>query len=300
MQVVLLKRRHLDYALAGLLLLLPVVILRSSLREPTSQNGFDRAVLRISSPLQAAASWGVGGAGGLFTDYVWLVDVEDENDELRAVNLQLREELIQLRGAAAELEILEELVDLRRSTQAETAAAHVIASSINSHFRVNRVRIDRGDTQVEVGMPVISAQGLVGRILHSYGSHSDVLLISDPQSAVDVVIEETGGRGLLKGVASDDSYFCEIEYLEQGKAVEVGDKVMSSGLGKHFPEGLLVGVIASVDSARHGLYQKVTVKPAVDFSSLDSVLVLLAPPPPADPGRANDRQSKAAHGVEPF
>ena len=296
----LLKRRHLDYVLAGLLLLLPAVILRSSLRDPEGQNGFDRAVLRISSPLQAAASWIVGGVGGLFSDYIWLVDVEDENDELRATNLRLREELGQLRGAAADLAILEELVDLKRNTQAESAAAHVIASSINSHFRVNRVRIDRGDAQVEVGMPVISAEGLVGRILHSYGSHSDVLLISDPQSSVDVVIEETGGRGLLQGVASDDAYFCEIEYLEQGKAVRVGDTVKTSGLGKHFPEGLVVGVIASVDSARHGLYQKVTVKPAVDFSSLDTVLVLLAPPPPADPNRTQDRQSGAAHGVEPF
>lgn len=294
------KRRHLDYALAGLLLLLPAIILRSSLRDPASQNGFDRAVLRISSPLQAAASWVVGGIGDLFSDYVWLVDVEDENDELRAVNLRLREELGQLRGAAADLEVLEELVDLKRNTQAESAAAHVIGSSINSHFRVNRVRIDRGDTQVEVGMPVISAEGLVGRILHSYGSHSDVLLVTDPQSSVDVVIEETGGRGLLKGLASDDSYSCEIEYLEQGKAVRVGDLVKTSGLGKHFPEGLLVGVIASVDSARHGLYQKVSVRPAVEFSSLDTVLILLAPPPPADPDRAQDRQSEAAHGVEPF
>jgi len=297
---VLLKRKHLDYALAGLLLLLPAVLLRSSLREPADQNGFDRAVLRISSPLQAAASWVVGGLGDLFSDYVWLVNVEDENDELRATNIRLREELGQLRGAAADLAILEELVDLKRSTQAETAAAHVIASSINSHFRVNRIRIDRGDTQVEVGMPVISAEGLVGRILHSYGTHSDVLLVADPQSSVDVVIEETGGRGLLKGVASDDAYFCEIEYLEQGKAVRVGDKVKTSGLGKHFPEGLLVGEIASVDSARHGLYQKVTVKPAVDFSSLDTVLILLAPPPPSDPARAQNQQSKSAHGVEPF
>lgn len=294
------KRKHIDYALAGLLLLLPALILRSSLREPASQNRFDRAVLRISSPLQAAASWIVGGIGDLFSDYIWLVDVEDENDELRAVNLRLREELGQLRSAAADLEVLQELVDLKRHTQAESAAAHVIASSINSHFRVNRIRIDRGDAQVEVGMPVISAEGLVGRILHSYGNHSDVLLISDPQSAVDVVVEETGGRGLLKGVASDDSYSCEIEYLEQGKAVQVGDLVKTSGLGKHFPEGLFVGVIASVDTARHGLYQKVTVKPAVDFSSLDTVLVLLAPPPPSDPERAHDRQSEAAHGVEPF
>ena len=294
------KRRYLDYALAGLLLLLPAILLRSSLKSPDHLGGFDKAVLRISSPLQAAASWLVSGVGGYMGDYLWLVDVEDENGRLRAANLRLREELGHARRAAADLAVLEELVALKQRTQAETAAAHVIASSINSHFRVNRIRIDRGGEQVKVGMPVISAEGLVGRVLHSYGSYSDVLLVSDPQSSIDVVIPSTGGRGLLNGLASEDSYVCEIEYLEQGKTVSVGDEVVSSGLGKHFPEGLVVGTIASVDSAQHGLYQKVTVKPAVKFSSLASVLILLAPPPPSDPGRDIDRKSAMAHGMEPF
>ncbi len=295
-----LKRKYMDYALAGLLLLLPAMILRSSLKQPEDLGGFDKAVLRISSPLQRAASWIVGGIGGVWSDYVWLVRVEDENDELRAVNLRLRQELGEAQRAADELAALEELVDLKRNTRAETAAAHVIASSINAHFRVNRIRIDRGAEQVAEGMPVISAEGLVGRVLHAYGSYSDVLLVSDPQSAIDVIIPSTEGRGVVSGLASDDSYECEIEYLEQGKAVSVGDEVVTSGLGKRFPEGLVVGKIASVDSAEHGLYQKVTVKPAVDFSSLDHVLILLAPPPPADPDREVDRKSRRAYGMEPF
>ncbi len=295
-----LKRRYVDYAIAGLLLLLPAILLRSSLKSPEELGGFDKAVLRISSPLQAAASWVVGGVGGYWGDYLWLVDVEDENDRLRASNLRLREDLGHASRDAAHLHALEELLDLKRRTQAETAAAHVIASSINSHFRVNRIRIDRGDSQVEVGMPVINAEGLVGRVLHSYGVYSDVLLVSDPQSSVDVVVAKTGGRGLLKGLASDDSYICEIAYLEQGKAVSIGDEVVTSGLGKHFAEGLVVGHIVSIDSAEHGLYQKVRVKPAVDFSSLQSVLILTAPPPPSDPDKDKKRKSASAHGMEPF
>jgi rod shape-determining protein MreC len=295
-----LKRRYVDYAIAGLLLLLPAIVLRSSLKSPESLGGFDKAVLRISSPLQAAADWIVGGVGGYWGDYLWLVDVEDENDRLRAANLKLREELGHASRDAANLHGLEELLALKRKTHAETAAAHVIASSINSHFRVNRIRIDRGGSHVEVGMPVISAEGLVGRVLHSYGSYSDVLLVSDPQSSIDVVVTKTGGRGILKGLASDDAYYCEIEYLEQGKAVSVGDEVVTSGLGKHFAEGLVVGHIVSVDSAVHGLYQEVRVKPAVEFSALDSVLILLAPPPPSDPSKDSKQASTLAHGMEPF
>lgn len=295
-----LKRKYVDYALAALLLLLPAVILRSSLKEPENLGGFDKAVLRISSPLQHAASWIVGGIGGLWNDYVWLVRVEDENDELRAANFRLRQELGQAQRATADLAALEDLVDLKRTTRAETAAAHVIASSVNAHFRVNRIRVDRGGEHIDEGMPVISAEGLVGRVLHSYGTYSDVLLVSDPQSSVDVVIPSTQGRGILTGLASDTSYDCEIEYLEQGKAVKVGDEVVTSGLGKRFPEGLLVGVISEVDSAQHGLYQKVRVAPAVNFSSLDQVLVLLAPPPPTDPDRNSDRKSPSARGLVPY
>lgn len=296
----LLKRRHIDYFLAGLLLLLPVLILRSSLKQPEKLSGFDEAVLRISSPLQAAANWIVGGVGGVWNDYVWLVRVEEENDELRAVNLRLQEELIRNRQAKADVRVLEGIVGLKRSTSAEAAAAHVIASSINPHFRVNRIRIDRGADQVEVGMPVVNADGLVGRVQHSYGSYSDVLLVSDPQSSIDIVIPETGGRGLLSGLTSNDSYACEIQYLEQDKAVKVGDRVVTSGLGKHFPEGLLIGEITSVDAALHGLYQQVTVRPAVDMSSLDMVLILLAAPPPSDPNREVNRKSPPAHGHQPF
>ena len=140
-------------------------MLRSSLKQPEKLGRFDKVVLRISSPLQAVASWAIGGIGGLWNDYVWLVRVEDENDELRALNLKLREELGHAQRAAVDLEIIEELVGLKRRIRAETAAAHVIASSINTHFRVNRLRIDRGEGQIEVGMPVISAAGLAGRIL---------------------------------------------------------------------------------------------------------------------------------------
>ncbi len=295
-----LKRKYVDYALAGLLLLLPVFMLRASLKEPESLNRFDEGILRISSPLQSVASWVIGGIGGLLSDYVWLVTVEDENDELRAQNLRLREELGLARREAADFVAIEGLVGLKRSVRAETAAAHVISSSINANFRVSRIRIDRGEGQIEVGMPVISADGLAGRILHTYGAYSDVLLVSDPQSSIDIKIPATGGRGLLSGIASDSSYVCKIEYLERGKEVKVGDTVVTSGLGKHFPGDLAVGVIESVDEVRYGLYQKVSVRPSVKFSSLGEVLILLAAPPPADPDREKDKASAAAHGVQPF
>jgi len=293
-----LRRRVLDYSLAALLLLLPVVILRSSLKDPEHLNRFDEAVLRVSSPLQAAVSWVIGGIGGAWQRYVWLVDVEEENRELRDANVRLRRELAAARRRQADTEMLEELVGLRRKMPEDTVGARVVAASLSPYFRVVRVRVDRGEGEVEPGMPVINESGLVGRILHAYGDYSDVLLATDPDSRVPVFLPRTGGRGVLRGVASGSSYTCEIDHLE-GKGVKEGDQIITSGLGGVFPTGIAVGRVSSVTDVEYGLFQEVKVEPAVDFSELSSVLVVLAQAPPPDPREGKRSVSAGAHGVSP-
>lgn len=299
-----LKRRILDYGLAALLLGVPCAILYANLKQPERLNGFDQAVLRVSSPLQAAASWVIGGLGSIWNDYVWLVDVEDENDELRAENDRLRRALADAQRQLGDSQALESLIDLKRSTNAETLGARVVSASVNSYFRVLRLKLDRGDGEVEAGMPVIvpvgDHPGLVGRVQSVYGDYSTVLLVTDPQSSIDVVVERTGGRGVLTGLAREDAYRAEIEYLERGKEVKVGDVIVTSGLGSTVPAGLAVGKIVKVTTVDYGLYQEVEITPAVDFSSLSSVLVVLAPPPPADPTANVRAKSAPAFGAKPF
>jgi rod shape-determining protein MreC len=295
-----LKRRILDYGLAGLLLLVPCVILYAGLKQPERRNGFDQAVLRISSPIQAACSWVIEGFGSIWNNYVVLVDVEDENDELRKENERLRRELGAARRAAADARQLGSLVKLKEHTNAETVGARIVSASVNPHFRVLRLKLDRGEGSVQPGMPVIVADGLVGRIETVYGDYSDVLLATDPQSSIDVVIPRTGGRGVLTGLAKDDAYRAEIEYLERDKAVRQGDEVVTSGLGGSLPAGITVGKIAAVNTKEYGLYQEVEVQSSVDFSALELVLVVLAPPPPADPDAGRRTKSPPAFGAKPF
>lgn len=294
------KRRLLDYSLVALLLIIPAALIQANLKDPTRLNVFDKAVLRVSSPLQAAVSWVVEGVGGWWNGYVWLVDVEQENDELRAENRRLRQQLAEQTRRAEHTALLEELVGLRRETPAETVGARVIASSINPHFRVTRIRIDRGDAEIASGMPVLDASGLVGRIYHAYGGYSDVLLATDPQSSIDVLIPETGGRGVLTGLGHDASYACKIEYLERGKEVAEDHTVVTSGLGGAFPPGIVIGRIAKVMTKEYGLYQEVEVEPVVDFSNLGRVLVVLAPPPPPDPSADDNKSSPPAYSVRPY
>jgi rod shape-determining protein MreC len=295
-----LRRRVLDYSLAGLLLLIPLILLHASFKKPENLNRFDEAVLRVSSPLQAVVSWAVEGIGGVVHRYVWLVDVDKENEELRAENERLRRLLAEAHRRALDNDVLEELVGLRARTTADTIGARIISASINPYFRVVRVRLDRGEEALSPGMPVITSAGLVGRVQHVYGRYSDVLLATDPQSAIDVRIPRTGGRGVLTGLGRDDSYRCEIGYLERGKEVQIGDLVVTSGLGSAFPPGIVVGHVARIDTKEYGLFQEVEVEPIVDFSDLGYVLVLLAPPPPPDPGAGRRRVSSSAHGVRPY
>lgn len=294
------RRRLVDYSLAGLLCLMPIALLRANLAEPGDLNGFDRAVLRISAPLQAAVAWVVEGVAGVGADYVWLVDVEDENDELRAENARLHQEIAALRRQADDTAALEALVSLRRRTVAETLGARVVASSMNPYLRVVRLKLDRGADQVAAGMPVIDAENrLIGRIQSAYGPYSDVLLTSDPQSSVDVVVERTGGRGVVTGVASDAQYRATIRWLERDREVKVGDSIVTSGVGGSFPAGLKVGTIVGISTKEYEFFQGVEVAPAVDLASLRNVLVIVSPPPPPDP-TPEGKPAEPKHRVRAF
>jgi len=295
-----LRRRILDYSLAGILLILPVVLLRSHMKEPGQQNGFDKAVLAISSPLQAAVSWVVEGVGGLFQGYVALVDVEDENDELRADNDRLRAELAAARRELADTRQLEDLILLRRRAEAETIGARVIAASINPYLRVVRLRLDRGEGEVAVGMPVVDGKGLVGVVERVYGRHADVQLITDPEAEeVEVIAPRTGAVGSLKGIARDDAYRCKLLVEKRSGKVKVGDLIVTKNLGA-FPGGINVGVVSELTNVDYTLYQEVSVSPAVDFGSLGRVLVVVAPPPTPDPDAGTEKASPPAHKVGAF
>lgn len=301
-----LRRRLVDWALAALFLIIPAMVLRSSLRRPDDLGTIDRAVLRVSAPLQAGSSWVVERLGSLWSRYVALIGVEDENRELRADNEQLRRELAAMARKAFDVEALEQVAQLRQQTSADTIGARVIAASLSSSFRVVRLRLDRGADEVSVGMPVVTSEGLVGRIAGAYGRHADVLLVTDPKSSVEVVVKRTGRLGNVRGLGASDRYACEIEWVERASdpgaevSVKEGDELYTSGLGGAFPAGLKVGTVRKVSTRDYQMFEEVEVEPAVDLSKLRVVLVLLAPPPPPDPTAKSSKRSDPAFNVRPY
>ena len=243
--------------------MLPALVLRASLS--TGQpSALDRALLRITAPLEAGVSWVVEGVGGAWSRYVALIDVERENRELRDDNDRLRKELATMARRAYDVAALEDIAVVKRAQPVDTIGARVIGAPLTPQFRVARLRIDRNEREVAVGMPVITGAGPVGRIDKVYGKYADVMLVSDPSSSIEVVIPRTGGRGILTGLGRSDSYACKIEWLERQTKPEskvvVGDDVVTSGLGASFPPGLVVGKVSAV-AHDDGMFQNVEVDP---------------------------------------
>jgi rod shape-determining protein MreC len=209
---------------------------------------------------------------------VALVDLRRENLELSREVARLRGENRQLRRAAEERARLQALLRFQRETPAETIAARVIGRETTPFFRVTKIQINRGEKLVRPGMPVLTATGLVGRIHRVFGRYADVLLAVDAQSAIDVIVDRTRARGVVRGLGSPRHYGCKFEYLARTDEVAVGDLVVTSGIGGKLPKDLVVGKVSSVVKKDFGVFQKAEVEPAVDFSKLEEVLVMVAPP----------------------
>jgi rod shape-determining protein MreC len=280
------SKRLREGAVVAVMLILALVALRISAKNPGELSTLDRGILGVVAPAQAALSTVARAIGRVVGRYAELTHVRSENERLRSENLRLRAELMETKRVAAESGRYQRLLGLKDTTPAETLAARVISIDASPYFRVARVEIDRGENLVRRGMPVLTPEGVVGRINRVAGQTSDILLAVDSRSSIDVFLPRTGGRGVLRGKAGENGYHCSIEYLMRGEQAREGDLVVTSGLGGAFPRDLAVGKVTRVVPNPSGLYQEVEVTPDVDFARLSEVLVVVAPPPTPDPDAA--------------
>lgn len=262
--------------MAMALLLIPLVVLYASVRDPSRQTAFDRNVLRPLGWVQSMATSSARVVSDFLGDYVLLFEVREENDRLASRVARLDMERHVLLEQGVENRRLRSLLQLRERIGGELIAGEVIARDIAPpFFRVTRVELDRGSRdRVRSGMPVLSGSGLVGLVLNAGAQTADVQLIVDRRAAVDVIIQRTGARGMLRGTGEEERYLARIQFLGREDALRVGDLVHTSGLGQRFPPSILVGRVTRIVREDFGLYQEVEVTPAVDFSRLDEVLIL--------------------------
>ena len=133
--------------------------------------------------------------------------------------------------------------------------------------------INRGTShKVEKNLTVMTDTGIVGHVIHSSAKSSKVLLITDSRSAIDSLFQETRTSGVTVGTGEKN---CQMKFVPISAEVNIGDKVISSGLGGVFPKGLVVGVVGDVVKQKQELFQEITVIPSVDLSNLEEVVVIL-------------------------
>ena len=277
-----LARRLREAALVLALLSVSVLVLRANRKQPWELSWLDRAVLFVTAPVEGLFTGAIHALSRGWNHYLWLVDARQESDRLRAENQRLRAELDKARLAESRVARLEGTLGLRAQVPADLVAARVIAVDTSPYYRVLRLKLDRGQGEVKPDMVVIAPEGVVGRVGRVFGGYCEVRLAVDGDSAIDVAVPRSGARGVLKGQPGEEAYAAVIPNMPRSEDVREGDEVVTSGIGG-FPRDLPVGLVSRVARPDSGLWQRVEVRPAVDFGRLAEVLVVLSAPPPPDP-----------------
>jgi rod shape-determining protein MreC len=221
------------------------------------------------------------GVRGLWTNYVALRGASRENAALRARVLELEGQLQGERARAARMAGLEDALNLQRSVVAPTVAARVIAG--NTVTGVLTVNIDRGTADgVQPNMAVINGKGVVGRVIGRPGAHAaTVQLLVDRTANAGAVLEGSGTVGNVSGGHADGLF--RLELVSNVTPIAVGERVMTSGLEGIYPPGFLIGQVSAIRET--GKVREILVAPAVNFSRIDVVLIVLARPASGDEQR---------------
>lgn len=228
----------------------------------------------LFSEVQRGAWAVVSGARGVWGGYVGLRSVREENDALRQKLADVEVQLQEQRALADRSRGFERLLDLRGRTDLQTVAAEVIASSVAPEFRT--LTIDKGSHQgLSTDMAVIAPAGVVGRVVSPTARASKVQLLIDRNAAAGSLVARSRAQGVVTGRGDG---LLRMEYVAEIAELAVGDAVVTSGIDGIFPKGFVIGRIERIDRSGGG-YKEILVKPAVDFTSLEEVLVVLTPTP---------------------
>ncbi len=263
----LLKRR--TFIVIVLLFFIAIQLYSLGVQDKRNHNPISRSVVAITYYPQKLVNTISNKIVYVWQGYIDLTEVHEENEILKEEINLLRQENFRISEAQVQNIRLKKLLKFRESTVYPVIAANVVGAS-PTNLRSQVVLVDRGIRDgVTEGMPVASYGGVVGRILLPAEKNSEVLLITDPISAIDAYIHRTRARGIVKGVGNE----CVMEYIENNADIGVGDKVISSGKDGFFPKGVIIGTVSEIETK--GSFISARVSPHVDLNSLEEVVIIL-------------------------
>ena len=269
-----LKRMAVPLALVGLVVLTLASMIsdRRSIREGGRDlPWWEGAALDTTTFFQKVVSIPIDGASGVYREYVDLRGTREENVRLRERHAELEEEVLQLREALVTSGHLQRIAEMRSDYEIPMLPSEVVGFDVGPAFR--SVLMDRGRSDgVKPGQPVITFDGAVGLVTATSDGSSRTMLLLDPQSSVDAIVQRSRVRGLVMGQGTGT---LEFEFATRASDVQPGDVIITSGLGGVYPKGLRLGSVDTVEEERGQLQRSATLRPAVDLSRLEQVFVLL-------------------------
>ena len=264
------QRKHFIGFLASILIF-SLVLMTVNVRYEKSNLFFESIVVWFFSPIQNLLTSTTSYVSDAFDHYFFLVETSKENDRLLLkVNLLSKKnnELIERNKL---LERSDNLIEFLDKDERPFVIAKVIGYDATQWSKV--IFINRGTNhKVQKNSSVMNNAGVIGHVIHSSPNSSKVLLITDGRSAVDSLFQETRESGITVGTGEN---ICEMKFVPISAKINLGDKVISSGLGGVFPKGLVVGRVVDIVKKSQELFQDIMVEPSADLSNIEEVIVLL-------------------------
>jgi rod shape-determining protein MreC len=266
-------RRNRVVLTSGSLLLISLLLLSAGSRERRRGDPVAGVVLDSMRPLQTTVAGGVDALASVWRGYLGLVGVRQENERLRLRILELEHQAMGVAEIEETDKRLAELLHFRSTLEGDAVAAQIIGRDPLPWF--GTVTINKGEADgVRKNMAVLSPFGVVGQTMSTGAHAARVLLLTDHNSGIDAVVQRSRARGIVEGALDGG---CVMKYVKREEDVEVGDRIVTSGLDGIFLRGVIIGEVTHVTRGNRGLLQVADVKPATPLDRIEEVLVVRGP-----------------------
>ncbi len=254
------------------LVLASFALMTFDIRRSQTPTFFETTLMWVVSPVQKLITHSIDALGNAVDNYVLVTEVSDENEKLRKEIDKLIHQNNELTEQLRQKGRISDLMEYQQKRRLKSIVATVIGRDSTQWARV--VFIDKGTQNgIRENLAVVTHAGVVGHVIQAGVNTSKVMLIADGRSAIDTLFGDDRIAGIVVGTGME---FCEMKYVPITADVNVGDQILSSGLGGIYPKGLVVGTVISITKATQGLFQEITIAPSADFGRLEEVLVLMS------------------------
>lgn len=263
--------RHKSLVLLAGVVLLQLVLLAVQIKRDTQGRLLRVWTVGAVSPFERAGARGIGNIRGTWSRYFALKNASVENEQLKKENDDLKLKISQLQGKAAEADRLAELLNFRQMQQSvPMLPARVIGTGADANSQT--ITVDRGERDgIRRNMGVITPDGVVGKVVETYRSTAQVLLLTAEDSGVGAMLADSRIQSPVGGTGEP---LLNMKYVPSDDTVNVGDQVVTSGMDRIFPRDLPVGTVCEVKAGAP--FKEVRVRPAAKLERLEEVVVLLS------------------------